>query len=78
MLEITGVKVERLNKISMKDAEAEGVEWNRGPTRDGHTNPVSAFRSLWDSINGKRGGCSCADNPWVFVISFRRISDAVA
>ncbi len=69
-LEITGVKVERLNAISAADAEAEGVEWNRSPLRVGHTNPVSAFKSLWESINGKG---SWAANPWVWAISFTRV-----
>lgn len=72
-LEITDVRVERLQAISGQDAVSEGVEWNRGPTRDGHTNPISAFKSLWDSINGKRPGCSWDDNPWVWCLSFRRI-----
>ena len=35
--------------------------------------PVASFRTLWDSINGNRPGCSWADNPWVWVVSFRRI-----
>jgi hypothetical protein len=35
--------------------------------------PVSAYRLLWDSINGKRSGCSWADNPWVWKVSFRRL-----
>lgn len=70
VLEITDVRVERLNDISATDAEAEGVKWNRGPLRCGHTNPISAFRGLWESINGAG---SWAANPWVWVVSFRRI-----
>lgn len=30
-----------------------------------------AFQSLWDSINGKRDGCSWADSPWVWAVSFK-------
>lgn len=71
-LEITEVRVQRLNEISGPDAEAEGVEWNRGPTRAGHTNPISAFRSLWDSIHGKQPDRRWASNPWVWAITFRR------
>lgn len=37
---------------------------------------VCAFRELWDSINGKRAPWS--SNPHVWVISFRRVKDAVA
>ena len=31
-----------------------------------------AFRVLWNSINGKRPGCSWAANPWVWAIDFER------
>ncbi len=30
------------------------------------------FMRLWDSINGKRPGCSWGDNPWVWRVEFRR------
>ncbi len=70
-LEITGVRVERVQAITEEDADAEGVEWNTSPMRCGHTNGVSAFKSLWDQINGKRPGCSWEEDPWVWVVSFR-------
>jgi hypothetical protein len=66
-LEVTGVRVERLQEISEGDAIAEGVEWNAGPLRCGHTNPISAYRGLWNQING---GGSWDANPWVWVIDF--------
>lgn len=69
-LGITAVKVERLLEISVNDAAAEGVDWHGGPFRAGHTNPISAFHSLWDSINGKG---SWDANPWVWCISFKRV-----
>ena len=31
------------------------------------------FRRLWDAINGKRPGCSWADDPWVWAIGFKRV-----
>jgi hypothetical protein len=68
-LEITGVRVERLQDISLKDAISEGVEWNNSPTRQGNTNPKSAFKCLWESINGEGAWHS---NPWVWVIEFKR------
>lgn len=66
-LEITAVRVERLNDISADDAMAEGIDTLSGiPT----VNAISDYRALWESINGAG---SWAANPWVWVISFRRI-----
>lgn len=79
-LEITGVRVERLNAISEDDAKAEGTEnrsdlaWGHGGQGDdmarwavdhGHR---YAFCHLWDSINGD-GAWSL--NPWVWVVEFK-------
>ncbi|MDR2820921.1 MAG: hypothetical protein LBB60_10400 [Desulfovibrio sp.] len=83
-LEITGIRVERLQKISEEDALAEGVcetefydraeHFSLGGSKlQGGSVERCAFIGLWDSINGKRPGCSWDDNPWVFSISFRRI-----
>lgn len=68
-LEITRVRVERVQDISEYDAQTEGVTagdavWS-GSAR-------SAFRELWDSINANRG-LAWATNPWVWAIDFRRI-----
>ena len=63
-LEVTGVRVERLQEISRADADAEGVASILG-------HPES-FATLWNSINGKRPGCSWEDNPWVWCVEFRR------
>ena len=76
-LEVTGVRVDRLQDISEADAIAEGI-WR---TISGHYsygdeyNPNyltarDAFRALWESINGGR---SWAENPFVWVIEFKRI-----
>lgn len=68
-LEITGVRAERLNEISANDATAEGVEIITSIDH-GSTDPVAAYRVLWESINGKG---SWEKNPWVWCISFKRI-----
>lgn len=66
-LEITGVRVERLQAISQEDARAEGC--------DGSGNSMgSAFADyvkLWESINGAD---SWNANPWVWVVSFKRLT----
>ena len=64
-LEITGVRVERLQNISETDAISEGVAFM--------SDPVSAkdeFQILWESINGHE---SWNANPWVWVIEFKRV-----
>ena len=85
-LEVTGVRVERLQEISEDDAKAEGVEpWVIGDgwreyglppsVEAAGTHPLrsarDSFASLWESINGPG---SWKANPWVWVIEFRRVS----
>lgn len=77
LLEITGVRVERLQSISEQDARAEGVTLNeiglfqvRHTPGDLHNVAVGAYRELWENINGAGGWDA---NPWVWVIEFRRI-----
>ncbi len=75
-LEITGVRVERLQDISEQDASAEGADLcveqsvskyakRRCPTY------VCSFGALWESINGKG---SWDANPWVWVVEFKKES----
>lgn len=68
LLEVTGIRVQRLQDITEEDARAEGVE--PVSTDDAPSGAVyrAAFGLLWDSINGQRA--SWASNPWVFAISF--------
>jgi hypothetical protein len=66
-LEVTGVKVERLNDISQEDARAEGIPRSLDGTEP---SPLLWFRELWDSINGKREGANWGANPWVIAVSF--------
>lgn len=82
-LEITGVRAERLQDISEKDALAEGInQISHG--RDGYffsattteanghnlCYAADAFRDLWQSISSAE---SWEANPWVWVIEFRRV-----
>jgi len=76
-LEITEVRVERLQDISKADAQAEGIErdgfaWRHytRPCRFTCTDPRMSYQTLWESINGPG---SWEANPWVWCVSFRRI-----
>lgn len=63
-LEITGVRVERLQEISAADAVVEGCE---------SYTPYDQFRALWSTIHAVDGPNGWAANPWVWVVSFRRV-----
>nr|WP_249431910.1 morphogenetic protein [Enterobacter kobei] len=74
-LEITDVRVERLNSISQEDAQAEGMEltgWRptySDPDSGGEAwTPYDNFAQLWESIYGEE---SWKANPWVWVIEFK-------
>lgn len=63
VLEITEIRVERLQEISDEDARAEGIqEVGIGAVHD--------FMLLWESINNAG---SWALNPWVWVLTFRKV-----
>lgn len=76
-LEVTGVRIERLQSISEADARAEGVAVEERHTTGycaGEYLPPSirAYRELWDSLNAERG-FGWDTNPWVWVVEFRRL-----
>lgn len=73
LLEITAVRVERLQDISEADAQAEGCDPRQveeddtvleGQWREG-------YRSLWEQINGPG---SWDANPWVWVVEFKQVT----
>lgn len=74
LLEITEVRVERLQEISEEDAAREGAV-SMDPA--GHLCPVhtlrKCFKRIWNQIH-KRSGSMWESNPWVWVISFKRIN----
>ncbi|WP_039027481.1 hypothetical protein [Pseudomonas aeruginosa] len=83
LLEITAVRVERLQDISEEQAEAEGVErpenitnvevWD-GTERElfnAMNQPRARFRRLWSDINGSE---SWDANPWVWVVEFKQVT----
>lgn len=73
-LEITNVRVERVQQITEPDAEAEGVRAFAAAhlSRPNDLTAVEQFAYLWDSLNESRG-YSWKSNPWVWALTFRRI-----
>jgi len=78
-LEITAVRIERLNEISEADARAEGCPLDHlGNHYDPPPKEVDSWQGygrysyslLWSKINGPG---SWDANPWVWVIEFRRV-----
>lgn len=88
-LTLSGIRPERLQDISEEDAVAEGIERSDEPgiarwpflgalhpikgTPKVFATAVQAYRSLWDSLNAKRGYGWDA-NPWVWVLAFARVA----
>lgn len=83
VLEITEVRVERLQNISRQDAIAEGISvlplqsaddpsawWQSSPGVNQERTPQATFAGLWRSIHGKE---SWDANPWLWVISFKPV-----
>jgi len=76
---ITNIRVERVREISKEDAVAEGIPWRWTNDTEGEGEEtlsdvvIDDFGTLWDSINGKRQGCSWEDNPWCWCLTFQRI-----
>lgn len=84
-LQITEIRVERVQKITPKDAELEGIEHLGGDIWKDYMNKkcfpefmrgstftrTSSFKSLWEKINGQQ---SWEENPYVWVITFKVLS----
>ena len=75
LLEITAVRVERLQDVTEQQALAEGVAscaQDLDPDGNGYS-PGELFSILWSSINGTD---SWNANPWVWVVEFKRVEVA--
>lgn len=71
-LENAGVRVERLQDISVSDARAEGFPADHEEMADRHeAYPIAWYCNLWESINGAD---SWAANQWVWVVEFKRVT----
>ena len=84
-LEVTGVRVERLQGISEADCIAEGCTKNHngyywgGPHKAGGLKQMAtakqAYQDLWESINGPG---SWEANPWLWAVTFKRVEGGAA
>ena len=86
-LEITDIRIQRIQDISQEDAIAEGVIFMGGiadnfdeapwcaslKDQEPKKYPSAAYGRLWDSINLKRG-YGWGKNPWVWCISFKAVN----
>ena len=84
--EITRIRAEQLQNITVADAIAEGIESFRPVPGDGEPatlyrnyetgrwtrNPVHSYQTLWEDINGPDAWDA---NPWVWAITFQRVAD---
>jgi hypothetical protein len=78
LLEVVGVRVERLHELSDQDAIAEGIGLDEKAigvplAGTGETIAYGRYRALWEEINGAG---SWAANPWIWVVEFKRIETA--
>jgi hypothetical protein len=71
VLEITSVKVERLQEMGENEAIAEGA------TPGAIEHHLSVFAREWDALYAKRG-LGWNDNPWIWVVAFRHLSSPTA
>lgn len=72
LLEITNIRVERVQDISEHDAFAEGVEvcdFERGLCAE------EEYSVLWTEIHGYDDQKGWNANPWVWVVEFKRIEE---
>lgn len=77
-LEITAVRVEKLQDITEADAMAEGIVsagdgngYQLADTTHYMATARDSYASLWDHINGDN---AWDKNPWVWVVEFKRVT----
>lgn len=69
-LEITRIRAERVQDLSIDDVYAEGIK----DSGLGVVDLLLSYAVLWDSINAKRG-YPWESNPWVWVIEFKIVEE---
>lgn len=64
-----------LYKYGIADRDGlPGTDGDGWPWSEWCVSARDAYRKLWDQINGERPGCSWTDDPWVWVVSFKRVA----
>jgi hypothetical protein len=76
LLEITAVRCERVQQISVSDVRAEGCELREfnfigADAAERRRIAADVYGNLWVSINGAESWCA---NPWVWVVEFKQVS----
>ena len=77
--EITAIRAEQLQSISAADLLAEGLTQKSDPEFLVGTQELFShfvLRKTWDRLNAGRG-YSFSSNPWVWVVTFRRLTYSV-
>jgi hypothetical protein len=79
-LEITKVRVERVQEISEEDVRAEGIQVVGYGDYPDQFSGKHLYQELWDKLNREREGgkYAWARNPWVWVLEFRRLDDSAS
>ena len=75
LLEVTEIRVERVQEIGVEDCIAEGMRTNLRE-HDACCELKDQYAKIWDQINGRMN--PWAANPWVWCISFRKLEAEAA
>lgn len=78
-LEVTGVRVERLQNISEADAMAEGCGMLKPYSDHWQHRDVAKeeYRCLWETLHPRMGE-TWGHNPWVWVVEFKRVEGSAS
>jgi len=73
-LEVTGVRNERLQEITEEDAKAEGIGPSPSIASDRYWPTCrDKYQELWDSLHAKTRHHWMDANPFVYVLTFKRV-----
>ena len=73
LVEIVDLRREPLQEISGEDAWAEGIAYDGNGDHDAEANAIDAYRTLWNTINARRGH-AWESNPTVLVVEYKVVT----